>query len=41
MGVWIIASFAASIADEQMMNPVGSKAEETANTGRNSEQSAS
>ena len=36
MGVWIIASYAASIADAQMMNPPGSKMEKTANTGRNS-----
>jgi hypothetical protein len=35
--VWIIASFAASIADAQMMNPVGSESEQTANKGRSSE----
>ncbi len=34
MGVWIIASYAASIAEAQMMNTPGSKMEKTANTGR-------
>jgi len=37
MGVWIIASYAASIVDAQMMNPVGSESEQTANKGRSSE----
>jgi hypothetical protein len=37
MGVWIIASYAASIVDAQMMNPAGSESEQTANKGRNSE----
>ncbi len=37
MGVWIIASYAASIVDAQMMNPVGSELEQTANKGRSFE----